>query len=377
MIEGEQLAYYKDVEDGVQRRRERGRLDLSGWAVKESLSAEATSQVAKQECGFGLSDGTRELALSASSAAERRIWVDNLVTVTDSIWAAGRTTGLPGALRTDGVVAVSAPAWREASRDFTRTFVATAHGSGDIMLAGVRQAAAAAAGGPLLEPVQCSLSTGGNVNEEVNSAATLEFESIVQQILSEASIVLDAAALTAVSRRAVGHLTVTPSMQVLTDHAVPPAMFQNKFVLVAGSNTLRVATYGFVGEPVRGDRPDLKATPFVLRLLSPELLVETARGSTEGSGADTVEYAVRRSTAELISLEMRNDHARMLEVASTGEWGGWWQLGGPPRELVATGYDVAVDDDDDDDDDDDAFERDGALEDWVGNDEGEEEGDLI
>ena len=54
---------------------------------------------------------------------------------------------------------------------------------------------------------------------------------------------------------------------------------------------LRVATYAFIGQPLRGDRPDKKATPYMLRLLSPNLLRdpelpigESARPTLRDSG---------------------------------------------------------------------------------------------
>ena len=84
-------------------------------------------------------------------------------------------------------------------------------------------------------------------------------------------------------------------------------MFQNCFVLLAGSGRLRVATYGFVGSPAKGDRPDRKSTPFCLRLLSPDILsdlqgvrVEDAATTMEAaSKAENIAFAVRCAWLEL------------------------------------------------------------------------------
>ena len=78
-------------------------------------------------------------------------------------------------------------------------------------------------------------------------------------------------------------------------------MFQNCFVLLAGSGRLRVATYGFVGSPAKGDRPDRKSTPFCLRLLSPDILSdlegvrteEAATAMETAAKAENIMFAVR------------------------------------------------------------------------------------
>ena len=58
---------------------------------------------------------------------------------------------------------------------------------------------------------------------------------------------------------------------------------------------VRVATYAFVGEPVLGDRPDRKHTPFMLKILTPDLL----KGDSMPDKDDEVEfeYTVSRRPA--------------------------------------------------------------------------------
>eukprot|EP01048_Picozoa_sp_COSAG05_P006021 COSAG05_NODE_374_length_10669_cov_71.040587_5_plen_178_part_00 len=103
-------------------------------------------------------------------------------------------------------------------------------------------------------------------------------------------------------------------MQLLLDCGVSPAMFQNKFVvMVAGSGDVRVATYGFIGEPARGDRPDRKSTPFVLRLLTGNLCesLDTSTGA-DNAPTEQVHYAVQRTNAEMVDEVISTDRGRML-----------------------------------------------------------------
>ena len=53
---------------------------------------------------------------------------------------------------------------------------------------------------------------------------------------------------------------------------LPVSLHQPRYVILLGRSQLRVATYAFVGAPVHGDRPDRKHTPFVLKMLTANLL---------------------------------------------------------------------------------------------------------
>ena len=72
----------------------------------------------------------------------------------------------------------------------------------------------------VVEAIVCDISTGGNVNEEVNAAAVLKFEDILTQHLIESNIELQTELIKPVAKRVIGHLTVTPAMQVLVEHDV-------------------------------------------------------------------------------------------------------------------------------------------------------------
>ena len=141
-------------------------------------------------------------------------------------------------------------------------------------------------------------------------------------------------------------------MQLLLDCGVSPAMFQNKFVvMVAGSGDVRVATYGFIGEPARGDRPDRKSTPFVLRLLTGNLCesLDTSTG-VHNAPTEQVHYAVQRTNAEMIDDVISTDTGRML-AAITGMGGAAAAVAaaggaGGADSFVATFFELASGDDD-------------------------------
>ena len=117
-------------------------------------------------------------------------------------------------------------------------------------------------------------------------------------------------------------------------------MFQPHFVLLAGGSgaaatrlpdgnlepsdlELRVSTIGFIGEPAVGDRPDRKATPFALRLLSGNLL--------DTGCPESISYAVSRTTAVNMEDEMAKDIGRMAAAVESGDFGGLLELVAPER----------------------------------------------
>jgi hypothetical protein len=55
-------------------------------------------------------------------------------------------------------------------------------------------------------------------------------------------------------------------------------------VLLLAPGQLRVLTVAFVGGPTSGDRPDTKRTPFLLRMISANLVPGGGGGGGEGAG---------------------------------------------------------------------------------------------
>ena len=246
--QGTDLAYYKDAESAVHKQKARGRLSLHSFAVHATIpEAEQSHGMLKattgqikhgmhaldplhhhhHEFGFMLSDGTLSFKLAAETEEGREEWVRQLTLVTELVWRDGATGGLPGALACrGGPIPVTLAEFQEASRDFTRTFVATGKGSGNLLLMGRSQLAGEAGGdGPAMEAVVCQTRTGGDLTEQVTSDAATEFEGVVAKLLSSQlgapdSAALSAAETTAVTRRVIGHLTVTPSMELLVSRAI-------------------------------------------------------------------------------------------------------------------------------------------------------------
>eukprot|EP01048_Picozoa_sp_COSAG05_P007900 COSAG05_NODE_576_length_8580_cov_190.797194_5_plen_1695_part_00 len=270
-------------------------------------------------------------------------------------WAAD-AAALPGSLQCAGQVRVPPIEWLESSRDFTRAFAATANGSGDMLLMGLADVKT----GGTMQPIRSEMANSGNVNEEVTAAAVQEFRAIVEQALrassAQISVADDSAALDKVCRSLIDNLTVTPAMQVLVDHDVMPAMYQNKFVVLTGTDSVRVATYGFIGPGAIGDRPDRKHTGFVIRLLSENLLA--AR-----DGGFTVSFSCKLTEAELIDEVMGADVGVITRAVSSGDYSefgprdalpeswvsdSWWRLendqayGNPSTALLRVGLSVQM-----------------------------------
>ena len=248
----------QDAESAVLRQKERGRVPLASFTVLPMIPEDDPVEKggkgkaigkAQSHFTFMLTDGQKQFKVAALTEAERYGWVSQLMLVTEKIWAAGLTAGLPGRLACTGSTEVQLAEWKEASRDFTRAFVATGHGSGDMLLMGTRQLESGdeRRTRASMEAMVCQTKSGGNVNEEVTSLAAAEFEGVILAATSEAGIELSMQAAADLTRRVIGHLTVTPGMDVLVNNEVPPAMFQNKFVVLSGCAQVRVATYGFIG----------------------------------------------------------------------------------------------------------------------------------
>lgn len=74
------------------------------------------------------------------------------------------------------------------------------------------------------------------------------------------------------SGRVISQLTIGPALDFALSVGLPPRLLQPRFVVVVGPNVLRVATLAFVGEPLIGDKPSEQRTPFLVRLLTDDLL---------------------------------------------------------------------------------------------------------
>ena len=224
---------------------------------------------------------------------------------------------LPGRLSCTGLVEVPPPEFAESCRDFTRAFAATASGSGDMLLLGPREVQ----DHNTMKPIKSEMRSSGDVSQEVNTAAVKEFEGIISASIHVAGIQISDDALQSLSRRLIGHLTVSPAMQVLLDFGVSPAVYQNKFVVLTGKGGVRVATYGYIGDNPEGDRPDRKHTGVVLRMLTGDLVSSgTADGTDATESADSVTFSCKLTTFELMDDIIAEDLPLMIEAVTTGSF---------------------------------------------------------
>ena len=65
---------------------------------------------------------------------------------------------------------------------------------------------------------------------------------------------------TLTSQRILSQLTIGPALDFAVSVGLPPRILQPRYVVAAGSESLRVATLAFVGGPLMGDRPSERGT---------------------------------------------------------------------------------------------------------------------
>ncbi len=230
---------------------------------------------------------------------------------------------LPGLLQPSGAFTFETAQLAESARDFTRAFGGCKDGKGDILAMGLEELEARA--GPT--PVICGLQqTGVNAND--TALATADFrQSTVSAALAAAGIYCSPMKLVELSARLIGNLTVGAAMDVLVQMECIPQMFQNKYVILVSAaaqvESVRVLTYGFIGGPESGDRPDMKHTPFMLRLLTENLLGQegvTLRANETAGQQIAMKYSVSPTRAEAASSEIARDTRRMAYAIATGDF---------------------------------------------------------
>ena len=243
----------------------------------------------------------------------RILWVIGIVVVA-GIWKMLEAQPLPGKLRRWGKQAIPAGECGltvaqidEASRDFARTFVA---GGVMVMAAGSQRAA---------EPL-ASLGSSGAVNATDVTAIVDEFSALLTGRLASGS---KAAALgaEALTRRLVGHLSVTPMLQMALYTKLPVSLNQPRYVVCISKGQVRIAMYAYVGAPVQGNRPDRKHTPFVLKVLTPDLL----KGDDMPADLDDFEfeYTCRHTREVSIGSVIAGDAEQMCNAVNSDVWVGY------------------------------------------------------
>ena len=129
--------------------------------------------------------------------------------------------------------------------------------------------------------------------------------------------------LEACCKRVLYNLTVTPAIDLALANECPPALFQARFVLLAGGSPLqlRVVTATYVGGPVVGDQPQVMHTPYVLRMMTPNLLDPEVDESMPVGGAlsYTTSFTFDPKTESFIDKDMQWYTA----AVSNGDWDGF------------------------------------------------------
>lgn len=119
------------------------------------------------------------------------------------------------------------------------------------------------------------------------------------------------------------HLTPGPGVQVAMHSGLPAALWQPTFVVCVGAGQVRVLTLAFVGEPVVGDRPTTKRTPFLVRLLTENLLTSVILAAESTQNPTEVSYLIRPASwnANTTSDHLDELERELLLAAGTGDWG--------------------------------------------------------
>ena len=197
----------------------------------------------------------------------------SLQPILDTLWR-NQELPVPGVLDFCGEAEYSAGDASESRRDFARFFLANA---GDILLCYASDQEQ-----PTLKPIEnTSIPYSGSVNDDVTNQALAGFQVLVREALSVVLIMLETEDLEKLCLRIIEHMTVSPGMKVATDFDVPPSLLQPKFVLLVDESDVRVVTSCFIGGPIRGDRPDRKCTPYVLTVVTENLLASEEEAVAE------------------------------------------------------------------------------------------------
>jgi len=88
----------------------------------------------------------------------------------------------------------------------------------------------------------------------------------------------------------VASVSVNPGMEVVMRNSFSPALWQPIYIVCIGNDQVCVVTLAFIGDPVMGDRPSSKSTPFILRLVTDDLAAAVL-GHTRGTSQYSIQPA--------------------------------------------------------------------------------------
>jgi len=175
---------------------------------------------------------------------------------------------------------------------------------------------AQAQGRPAAETAQTACCTLGCVRPAGHEGPCIDGE-LLEIRPEPGSGALDPQMLRELTRRVAAAISVAPGMHAIMKHSLPPSLWQPAFAVCVGSGQVRVLTLAFVGEPVSGDRPSCKSTPYVLRLLTSDLV-------PAGTGPAPAGYCVRPALegANTITRHLVDLDQYLFRAAQSGDWAG-------------------------------------------------------
>mmetsp|Transcript_21978 Transcript_21978/g.63368 ORF Transcript_21978/g.63368 Transcript_21978/m.63368 type:complete len:418 (+) Transcript_21978:64-1317(+) len=322
---------------------------LTGNSPQASPFSDATSALASHRGWSGTSSlGSSSSSLGASRRAPssgRRVLQ---MALSPAFLRHKELPLLPGGLRQEPAGAVEVPAkaldgWAECLRDMARVVQGTGVHIASQRTLHVVRPGDQSSGGVCQESCQVSFDhLARAIGEEllVQGRGSLGESALWQPSAGAAAKggpgpqvagwQLNPAALEELVRQVAVHISVGPGMQVVEQKDLPPALWQPAFVVCIGGGQVRVLTVAFVGDPVIGDRPDRKRTPFLLRLLTSDLVAAVAP-ALEGMPrpATTVHFSAAGATP---GLPLVQDHIAELaeELHRAIEDGDWAAFGPSP-----------------------------------------------
>jgi hypothetical protein len=153
---------------------------------------------------------------------------------------------------------------------------------------------------------QSSTVSIGDLSEEVLNLAEERFKDSLSALLGEER------GNTPWSSRIATSLSVSGSgvMEFLEMRHLMPTFFQPRFLLFIDSDSsVRIMTYGFVAQDmaeVRGERPDTKCSPFLMRITSEDL-------SQPEKDERRIEYWLRRTKCTDSTKALMDDARALLK----------------------------------------------------------------
>jgi len=181
-----------------------------------------------------------------------------------------RDGGLHGTF--DVAMPVNAREVAERERDFARTFIA---GGIAVLTPTMFEQA-------MRRPNRCSSITGdvvytqpSDISTEAVREAVADFREQLLQAIEDISPEDQERSWTHEAVTAcyvIANLNIGPALDFAVQVGITPRILQPRFIVVLLPNSIRVAMVGYVGEPLIGERPFDQSTPFVVRLLTDNLM---------------------------------------------------------------------------------------------------------